>query len=68
MADRDDFHLPKPSSLPIVLSIGIALILFGFVPDARIWRLTMVSVGGIIATGAAWLWLRDSMAEYRELD
>ena len=26
MADREDFHLPEPSALPLVTSIGIALI------------------------------------------
>ena len=62
MAEHEDFHLPAPSALPIVTSIGIALILFGFVPDSRLWRLAVVTVG------AGWLWLRDSMAEYRELD
>jgi len=34
MAEHEDFHLPKPSPLPIVTSIGIALILFGFVPES----------------------------------
>jgi hypothetical protein len=68
MADHDDFHLPEPSLLPIVTSIGIAVMLFGFVPDSRLWRLALVSLGTMIALGAGWLWLRDSMDEYRELD
>jgi len=67
MAEHEDFHLPKPSPLPIVTSIGIALILFGFVPDSRLWRLAIVSIGAIITLGAGWLWLRASMTEYRDL-
>jgi len=68
MADHDDFHLPEPSLLPLVTSIGIAIMLFGFVPDSRLWRLALVSLGTMIALGAGWLWVRDSMDEYRELD
>jgi hypothetical protein len=68
MAEHDDFHLPEPSLLPIVTSIGIALMLFGFVPDSRLWRLAIVTLGAILALGAGWLWLRDSMNEYRQLD
>ena len=68
MAEHEDFHLPAPSALPLVTSIGIALILFGFVPDSRLWRLAIVTVGATITVGAGWLWLRDSMAEYRKLD
>jgi hypothetical protein len=68
MAEHDDFHLPQPSALPIVTSIGIGLILFGFVPDSRLWRLAMVSIGTMITIGAGWIWLRDSMTEYRKLD
>lgn len=68
MAEHEDFHLPEPSLLPFVTSIGIAVMLFGFVPDSRLWRLALVSVGAMVAIGAGWLWLRDSMNEYRELD
>ena len=68
MADHEDFHLPEPSGLPIVVSFGIALMLFGFVPDSRLWRLVLVTLGAMIAGGAGWLWLRDSTNEYRELD
>jgi hypothetical protein len=69
MADQhDDFHLPEPSLLPIVTSIGIALMLFGFVPDSRLWRLAVVTLGTMLTIGAGWIWLRDSMNEYRQLD
>ena len=67
MDERDDFHLPEPSLLPIVTSIGIALMLFGFVPDSRLWRLALVTLGAMLTLGAGWLWLRDSMNEYRDL-
>ena len=40
----------------------------GFVPDSRLWRLVLVTLGAMIAFGAGWLWARDSMNEYRELD
>ena len=68
MADHEDFHLPEPSALPLVVSFGIALMLFGFVPDSRLWRLALVSLGAVIALGAGWLWLRDSMNDYRDLE
>jgi hypothetical protein len=67
MPEHEDFHLPQPSLLPVVTSIGIALMLFGFVPDSRLWRLALVSIGTMIALGAGWLWVRDSMDEYRDL-
>ena len=67
MPEHEDFHLPQPSLLPLVTSIGIAVMLFGFVPDSRLWRLALVSIGTMIALGAGWLWVRDSMDEYRDL-
>jgi hypothetical protein len=57
--EQQDFHLPSPS--------GTALILFGFVPDARIWRLGLVSIGVIIVIGGAWRWVVEAMEEYRNL-
>lgn len=70
MADPDqhqDFHLPSPSGTPIVVGAGTALILFGFVPDARIWRLALVSLGVTIVVGGAWRWVVEAMEEYRNL-
>jgi hypothetical protein len=72
MADHDgseprDFHLPQPSALPFATSIGIALVLFGLVPDARIWRLTLVSIGVTIAIIFGAQWVRAAIAEYRDL-
>ena len=68
MADHEDFPLPEPSALPLVVSFGIALMLFGFVPDSRLWCLALVSLCVVIALGAGWLCVRDSMNEYRQLD
>ncbi|HEX2377970.1 MAG TPA: hypothetical protein VHI30_10455 [Gaiellales bacterium] len=68
MAEHDDFHLPEPSLLPVLTSIGIALMLFGFVPDSRLWRLALVTLGAMLTVGAGWIWLRDSMDEFRRLD
>ncbi len=71
MADRDhtggEFHLPSPSALPFATCVGIALVLGGLVPDARIWRFALVSIGAIIVTIFGALWLRDSIEEYRNL-
>ena len=63
----DGFHLPAPSNQPIVTSIGIALMLVGLVPDARIWRMAMVSVGAMVFLIGVWLWVSDAIEEYRNL-
>jgi hypothetical protein len=72
MADHDesrarDFHLPEPSALPFATSMGVALVLFGLVPDARIWRLTLVSIGATIAVIFGAQWVRAAITEYRDL-
>jgi len=71
MADPDhtgtDFHLPSPSALPFATSIGIALVLAGLVPDARIWRLALVSIGFIVTVIFGAQWIRDAINEYRDL-
>jgi hypothetical protein len=70
MPDQDpagEFHLPAPSALPFATSIGIALMLGGLVPDARIWRLALVSIGVIVTTIFGAQWLREAMDEYRDL-
>jgi hypothetical protein len=61
------FHLPSPSSQPIVTSLGIALMLVGLVPDARIWRMAIVSLGAMVFLIGVWLWVSDAVAEYRNL-
>ena len=63
----DGFHLPSPSALPFATSAGIALVLAGLVPDARIWRLALVSLGATITIIFGAQWVRDSIAEYRNL-
>jgi 4-amino-4-deoxy-L-arabinose transferase-like glycosyltransferase len=60
-------HLPEPSFTPIVLAIGIALILFGLVPDARLYRLACVSIGVIVALIAGVQWYRAAKREYQHL-
>jgi hypothetical protein len=72
MADHDgsgarDFHLPAPSALPFATSMGAALVLFGLVPDERIWRLALVSIGVTIAIIFGAQWVRAAIAEYRDL-
>lgn len=71
MADQErrgqEFHLPAPSALPFATCVGIALVLGGLVPDARIWRFALVSIGAIIVTIFGAQWIREAMNEYREL-
>jgi hypothetical protein len=71
MADPDHtgggFHLPAPSALPFATSIGIALMLAGLVPDARIWRLALVSIGVMVTVIFGAQWIRDAVNEYRDL-
>ena len=66
-SESRDFHLPAPSALPFATSIGIALVLGGLVPDARIWRLAIVSIGVTIAIIFGAQWVRAAIAEYRDL-
>jgi hypothetical protein len=66
--DSNPFHLPSPSALPIVTGFGVALMLFGFVPDSRLWRLSLVAIGATITLASILTWVRDSIAEYNELD
>jgi hypothetical protein len=61
------FHLPEPSALPFATSVGIALVLAGLVPDARIWRLALVSLGATIAIIFGAQWVRAAIAEYDDL-
>ena len=62
-----DFHLPSPSALPFATSIGIALMLAGLVPDARIWRLALVSLGFMVTVIFGAQWIRDAINEYGDL-
>lgn len=63
----DGFHLPAPSSQPIVTALGLALMLAGLVPDARLWRMAMVSIGAMVCLIGIWLWVSDAIEEYRNL-
>lgn len=72
MSERDDaphgFHLPDPSAQPIIASLGAALILVGLIPDSRLWRLSIVSIGATILGIAVYLWVSDAIDEYRRLN
>jgi hypothetical protein len=63
----DGIHLPGPSLIPLVMSIGVALSLAGLVPESRLLRLTIVSLGVTIAIAAGYAWLRDAIREYDHL-
>jgi hypothetical protein len=70
MSEHDDgnpFHLPLPSSQPIISSIGVSLMLVGLVPDSRLWRMALISAGAIILSIGLWLWISDAVDEYRNL-
>jgi hypothetical protein len=61
------FHLPSPSSQPIITSLGIALSLVGLIPSATVWRLALISLGSMIFLIGVWLWISDAAEEYRNL-
>ena len=65
--DHNPFHLPAPSAQPIITSLGIALMLAGLVPDSRLWRMSLISIGATILVIGLWLWVSDAMEEYRNL-
>jgi hypothetical protein len=67
MSDQNEFHLPAPSSQPIIAAFGIALSLAGLVPDAKLWRLALISLGSMIFLIGVWLWVSDAVEEYRNL-
>jgi len=43
------------------------VMLVGLVPDSRLWRMTIISMGAIILTIGVWLWVSDAVEEYRNL-
>jgi hypothetical protein len=69
MSEHDDnpYHLPQPSSQPLITSLGAAIMLVGLVPDSRLWRMSIISIGAIILTIGVWLWVSDAVEEYRNL-
>ena len=65
--EHNPFHLPEPSAQPIITSLGIALMLAGLVPDSRLWRMSLISLGATILVIGLWLWISDAIEEYRNL-
>lgn len=61
-------HLPEPSAMPILMSLGATLMLVGLVPDSALWRMSIVSIGATIAAVAVWIWVSDAIEEYRNLE
>jgi hypothetical protein len=41
--------------------------LVGLVPDSRLWRMTIISLGAVILAIGVWLWVSDAVEEYRNL-
>jgi hypothetical protein len=64
---HEGLHLPEPSFTPIVLAAAISLILFGLVPDSRLWRLALISIGLVIAVIAGMQWIRDARRDFERL-
>jgi hypothetical protein len=69
MSEHDDnpYHLPQPSAQPLIASLGAATMLVGLVPDSRLWRMSIISIGAIILAIGVWLWVSDAVEEYRNL-
>lgn len=65
--DHNPFHLPSPSAHPIIASLGAAMMLAGLVPDSRLWRMSIISLGAVILAIGVWLWVSDAIDEYRNL-
>ena len=65
--NHNPFHLPAPSAQPIITSLGITLMLAGLVPDSRLWRMALISLGATVLVIGLWLWISDAMEEYRNL-
>ena len=66
-SEHNPFPLPEPSAQPVITSLGIALMLAGLVPDSRLWRMALISMGATIVVIGLWLWVSDAMDEYRNL-
>ncbi len=65
--EQNPFHLPSPSGLPLVTSLGIALLLAGIIPDELLWRMAIMSIGFTITVIGLWGWVQDAIDEYRNL-
>ena len=61
------FHLPSPSAQPLIVSLGAALMLVGLVPDSRLWRMAIISIGGTAAAIGICCGCRTRLDEYRNL-
>jgi hypothetical protein len=58
----EEVHLPDPSYLPAVLSLGITILLVGIVLNV-----VVVAIGAVIAVYALGRWIQQARAEMREL-
>jgi len=69
MSEHNDnpYHLPGPSSQPLLAALGAALMLAGLVPDDLLWRMAIISTGATVVAIAVWLWVSDAMEEYHNL-
>jgi hypothetical protein len=63
-------HLPNPSYLPVVLSVGAALLGAGFVfhPEGQVANLFLVIPGLVVfVSGCAW-WVRAAGREWHDVE
>ena len=65
--DGHGIHLPGPSLAPLVLSLGVAMMVGGFVPESIAARLAVVSLGATLVMLSGYQWVRHALAEYRGL-
>jgi hypothetical protein len=63
-------HLPAPSSLPVVLSLGAALMGLGLVfkPDDQFANLFLLIPGLVVFIGGCVAWVRAANHEWRDAE
>jgi hypothetical protein len=58
----EEIHLPGPTVMPLVATLGITMALIGVLEGWVLW------VPGVLLTlGVAWRWIRDTQREIDEL-
>ena len=63
-------HLPPPSALPVIMSVGGALLgaAFVFQPEGQVANLWLLVPGLVIFIGAVVGWIRAANREWREVE
>ena len=63
-------HLPPPSALPVIMSVGAALLgsAFVFRPEGQVANLWLLVPGLVVLVGAIVAWIRAANREWREVE